>query len=226
LNLRYRASSDLAKDANSIYDFTSIFRVPCACLPDAKPLLILVNWHIAALDCVEFPAVMKAARSLWGDREGSVLIEATVLTPMLFVFLFGVFEFSFVFFQQQLIEAGVRDAARYLARIGPLSNGATPCTQVDPATASTTYLSYAQNIALYGQTSATGGTQRVAGWTGPVTITCPTSSDGNTYADGTSQYTITATTSFTDPTLGMFGYLGLNPPAIAVTHKERYIGPG
>jgi Flp pilus assembly protein TadG len=169
---------------------------------------------------------MKAARSLWGDREGSVLIEATVLTPMLFVFLFGVFEFSFVFFQQQLIEAGVRDAARYLARIPVTTSGATPCTQVDLTTVSTTYLSYAQNIALYGKTSTgTTSDQRVAGWTS-VTITCPTSSDGNTYADGTSQYTITATTSFTDPSLGFFGYLHLNPPAITVTHKERYIGPG
>ena len=169
---------------------------------------------------------MRVAKALWRDPEGSVLIEATVLTPMLFVFLFGVFEFSFAFFQQQLIETGVRDAARYLARIPLTTSGATPCTQVDPATASTTYLSYAQNIALYGQTSATGATQRVTGWAGPVTITCPTSSDGNTYADGTSQYTITVTTSFTDPTLGLMGYLGLTTPAISVTHKERYIGAG
>src|SRR5258708_25089012 len=98
---------------------------------------------------------MKAVKSLWRDREGSVLLETTVLTPMLFTLLFGVFEFSFVFLQQQLIEAGVRDAARYLARV-PLSSGSTPCTQTDPATG-TTYLAYAQNIALYGTTTA--GTQ-------------------------------------------------------------------
>ena len=167
---------------------------------------------------------MKAARFLWRDREGSVLIEATVLTPMLFVFLFGVFEFSFIFLQQQLIEAGVRDAARYLARIPLTTSGATPCTQTDPATG-TTYLAYAQNIALYGTTAS--GTQRVAGWTGPVTITCPTTDNSaGTYADGSTIYTIQATTSFTDPTLGSFGLLGLNPPSISVTHKERFIGPG
>ena len=167
---------------------------------------------------------MKVMSSLWGNREGSALLEASVLTPMLFSLAFGVMEFSFYFYQQQLIESGVRDAARYLARVPVTTNGATPCTQTDPATG-TSYLSYAQNIAIYGTTSAS--TQRVHGWTGPVTITCPTTNNsGGTYSDGTTIYTISATTSFADPALGFFGVLHLSAPSISVTHKERYIGPG
>jgi Flp pilus assembly protein TadG len=183
-------------------------------------------WHIGhrvLRVCVEALATMKVMRSLWGNREGSALLEAAVFTPMLFSLSFGVMEFSFYFYQQQLIESGIRDAARYLARV-PTTSGATPCTQTDPATG-TSYMTYAQNIAIYGTTSAS--TQRVHGWTGPVTITCPTTDNsGGTYSDGTTIYTISATTSFADPALGFFGVLHLSAPSISVTHKERYIGPG
>jgi Flp pilus assembly protein TadG len=166
---------------------------------------------------------MKTVDSLWHNHEGSPLVEAAVLTPMLFTLVFGVFEFSRFFYTQQLVEAGVRDAARYLARVGPLSGGSTPCTQTDSG--GTLYKTYAQNVAIYGSTST--GTARVTGWTGPVTITCPTTDNSaGTYQGGTTIYTITATTSFTDPSLGFFGLLGLNAPSISFTHKERFIGPG
>jgi Flp pilus assembly protein TadG len=169
---------------------------------------------------------MRALKSVWRCDEGSVLVEAAVLTPMLFSLVFGVVEFSFYLYQQQLIETGVRDAARYLARIPLTTSGATPCTQTDSATG-TAYSTYAQNIALYGTTSSSGATQRVKGWSGPVTITCPsTDNSGGSYADGTTIYTISATTSFSDPALGFFGLLHLTPPSISVTHKERFIGPG
>ena len=55
---------------------------------------------------------MRALKVVWGCSEGSVLVEAAVLTPMLFSLVFGVVEFSFYLYQQQLIETGVRDAAR------------------------------------------------------------------------------------------------------------------
>jgi hypothetical protein len=37
---------------------------------------------------------------------------------------------------------------------------------------------------------------------------------------------VTASTRFTDPALGFFGFLGLKTPAISVSHLERVIGPG
>ena len=55
-------------------------------------------------------------RSLWRDSEGTALVEATIVIPVLLVLLFGVFEFSALFWRQQLISTGVRDAARYLSR--------------------------------------------------------------------------------------------------------------
>jgi hypothetical protein len=152
------------------------------------------------------------------------LLEASVLTPLLLSVVLGVYEFSWYFYQQQQIEAGVRDAARYMARVPQPLSGFTPCTEVDSS--GNTYASYAQNIAAFGNTAGTG-IARVSGWLpAKVIITCAESPVGN-YADGTTTMTIIyVTTSFTDPTLGLFGFLGLAAPSISVTHQERFIGPG
>jgi hypothetical protein len=37
---------------------------------------------------------------------------------------------------------------------------------------------------------------------------------------------VTVSTTFTVPALGFFGFLGLKPPALTVSHQERVIGPG
>jgi len=165
-------------------------------------------------------------QSLWRDNEGTALVEGAVLMPVLLVVLGGVFEFSWIFYQQKLIEAGVRDAARYITRVPVPANDANPCDAKDPS--GTLYTTYAQNIAVYGSTSTTGFSQRVNGWTtGDVTITCPTfdNSSGN-YAGGATLYRVLVSTSFPDPSLGFFGLFGLSPPNISARHEERYIGPG
>ena len=90
----------------------------------------------------------RSAASVWRDDEGSVLIEATILMPFLVTLMFGLFEFSWYFHKQQLVESGVRDAARYLARVQDVAEGSNPCS-------SGTDVTNAQNIAVYGTT--TGG---------------------------------------------------------------------
>ena len=83
--------------------------------------------------------------------------------PVLIVLFFGVFEFSWYFYNQQLIEIGVRDAARYLAR-GPylsaanfIGEGTNPCLDA-------TNVAAAKNLAVTGTTDGSGGV-RVKGWT-------------------------------------------------------------
>src|SRR5260370_40574973 len=107
----------------------------------------------------------RLAASMWRDDEGSVLIEATILMPFLVTLMFGLFEFSWYFHKQQLVESGVRDAARYLARTAQDTSPPTnPCSNG-------TFVTDAKNIAVTGVVS--GGTARVPGWTpGSVTITC------------------------------------------------------
>ena len=55
-------------------------------------------------------------RSVWRDSEGTATVEAAIILPVLFILVFGVFEFSWLIFQQHLISTGIDDAARYIAR--------------------------------------------------------------------------------------------------------------
>jgi Flp pilus assembly protein TadG len=153
------------------------------------------------------------------DAEGSALIEASILTPLLITLMFGVFEFSWYFQKQQLVEAGVRDAARYMARVFDVQEGANPCS-------SGTDVTNAQNIAVTGMTS--GGTARVSGWSaGNVNVTCaPINNSNATYAGPQTLYIINVSTSFADPALGYLGMLNLSVPSLSASHTERQIGPG
>lgn len=154
------------------------------------------------------------------DDEGSALIEATILTPLLVTLMFGVFEFSWYFQKQQLVESGIRDAARYLARTAPDSSPPTnPCSNA-------AFVANAQNIAVTGVTS--GGTARVPSWTpANVVLSCnPLDNSAGTYEGPQTLYIITAGTSFADPALGYFSFLGLTTPNLSASHSERSIGPG
>src|SRR5271168_3950365 len=57
------------------------------------------------------------AISFWRDEEGSALVEATIVMPLLLSLFLGVFEFSWFLYNQQLVVSGLRDAARYMTRI-------------------------------------------------------------------------------------------------------------
>jgi Flp pilus assembly protein TadG len=162
--------------------------------------------------------MLKHLRSLLHDSDGSALLEATVLTPVLFILLFGVYEFSWYFYRQHVISTGVRDAARYLAR-----------TSVDNPCVSSANQTIAKNIA-----TTANGSARVAGWTtSNVAIACTPISKFVCGADtpcalnsGPDVYIVTVSTSYTPSTLGFFEFFGFDAPSIAVSHQERAIGQG
>jgi Flp pilus assembly protein TadG len=161
----------------------------------------------------------RSIASLWRDAQGSALVEAAVLMPVLIPIILGVFEFSWYFHYQQLVESGVRDAARYLARTNTADSDKNPCNDA-------TSVADAKLIATKGV--ITGGTARVPGWTvGSVTITCPSfANTGGNYLGATTIYRVTVSTSFTDPSLGFFGLLNLAVPSLSASHTERSIGGG
>lgn len=161
----------------------------------------------------------RSIASWWHDIEGSALVEAAVVMPVLIPLVVGVFEFSWYFQKQQLVESGVRDAARYMARTDAGALDANPCTD-------TAAVTKAQNIAANGV--ASGGTARVPTWTpGSVVITCPSfDNSGGNYNGAALIYRVTVTTSFPDPALGYFGRLGLPVPNLTASHTTRSIGPG
>jgi len=166
--------------------------------------------------------MLRRLRSLWRDRRGSALLEATVVTPFLFVLTFGVYEFSWFFYRQHLTSTGVHDAARYLAR-----TSLNPCEASNAANQTN-----AKNIATNGVTS--GGMARVPGWTASnVTISCPTISRSVCGAatpcvlgTGANLRLVTVSTSYTPATLGLLGFFGFSAPTISVSHQERAVGRG
>jgi Flp pilus assembly protein TadG len=141
-----------------------------------------------------------------------------VLTPVLFVLLFGVYEFSWYFYRQHVISTGVRDAARYLAR-----------TSVNDPCLSSANQTVAKNIA-----TLANGSARVAGWNASnVSIACTPitkfACGANTPCvlnSGPNVYIVTVSTTYTPATLGFFEFLGFTAPSIAVSHQERAIGQG
>ena len=160
---------------------------------------------------------LRRLQSLWRNDEGSALIEGAILMPFLLVLVLGVLEFSWLIDQQHLISTGIYDAARYLARS---ANPRDFAIQKD-----------AKNLATTG--AIDGNTARVRGWT-PLdvkvtygSVNNPVGGNGLTlYRGGAVVESVTVSTTFTVPSLGFFGFLGLKPPALTVSHQERIIPPG
>ena len=144
------------------------------------------------------------------DR-GSALVEAALVLPVFLALVGGVYEFGFYFYQQQLIEAGVRDAARYLALTADPTDSASQ--------------SNAKSLAVYGSISR-APRARVLGWSAEniTVVVNPVDNSSVTYAGGPTIRIITVSTTFADPTLGFLGLLGLSAPTISVSHQERSVG--
>jgi Flp pilus assembly protein TadG len=156
-------------------------------------------------------------RTLWRDSEGSALVEGSIILPVLFVLVFGVFEFSWTICQQHLILTGISDAARYIAR---------STTPHDPTTKKD-----AKYLATTG--AVDGETPRVRGWTADdidiaYTFLKNSASDKGltNFRGGELIESVTVSTTFTVPPLEFFGILKLSPPTLNVSHQERILGPG
>jgi Flp pilus assembly protein TadG len=160
---------------------------------------------------------VRILQSLWRNGEGSALIEGAIVVPLLLILVLGVFEFSWLIDQQHLISTGIHDAARYIAQ------SANPNDL--------TIQKHAKNLATTG--AIDGDTARVRGWAArDVSISYssvenPVDVNGSTtFRGGAVIRSVTVSTTFTVPSLGFFGFLGLKPPALTVSHQERVIGPG
>ena len=149
------------------------------------------------------------------DERGTAAIEAALTFPFLVLVGSGLFEFGNIFYNYELIQTGVRDSARYLARVA------------DPATSETA----ARNIAVRG-TVDTSGSLRVSWWQAAnVQIsyrTTPNPVDANTgrriYRGNDPLTVIRVSTDFNYPGFGLLNRVGLGPLRITAAHEERYVG--
>jgi len=160
----------------------------------------------------------KMIRRIVTDNEGSALLEGTIVVPVLFSLVFGVLEFSYYFYQHHLVSTGVRDAARYLARVNDPNNA--------------TSQAIAQSLAATGSPTPGSTFRRVAGFDpAEVIITVTPIANvaggicGVNPCRGTNPLNrITVTGSFAWQPLGFWGFFGFGNKNVTVTHSERGIG--
>ncbi len=158
---------------------------------------------------------MRSKAGIIRDCRGAAFLEMAVLTPVLVLLAAGVFEFGRVLYHHQLIETGVRDAARYLSR--------RPNPSADEAAAT--------ELAVMGRIGGT--TQRVSWWpsTG-VAYAYTTLANPINGATGERTYRgpdpirmVRVTASATYPGFGMLRVMGITSgSAVSFSHQERIIG--
>ncbi|TPI35048.1 pilus assembly protein [Mesorhizobium sp. B3-2-1] len=151
-----------------------------------------------------------------GEENGAALVEVALVVPFMLLLSAGVFELSNILNTRLLLEAGVEDGARYMARCND-SNWNTCVT-------------LGTNLAVNG--AVTNGTARVTGWkTSQITVT-PSLTDAVDATTGTELYlsstpkvaVVEVSTSFPYSDLGLWSYLGFGALTITVSHQERVFG--
>jgi Flp pilus assembly protein TadG len=161
--------------------------------------------------------ILRHLRKFGREERGAVLVEMTLVTPLMIVLSAGVFEFGNLIHEKLLIEAGLRDAARYAAR----------CTD---AVTGVNCQANARNIAAFG--SVTGSTERVSGWDdSAVTISTSTTANNVDPNTGHGQYrgtgpivTVRAETSVPYTPVGLLAVIGIDGIMLNAAHEERFIG--
>mgnify|MGYP000604468180 CR=1 FL=1 len=148
------------------------------------------------------------------DENGSVLLEALLLLPVLTIFSIGVLEFGNVLWQRHQLQTGVRDAARYWSRC-----------HADQPTGNPPFNSWcseaiARNIAFHGNPGGTGPL-RVPGWDEPAELTIAPNPQPD-HPTATDLVTVTGRVEYMGSPL--FGALNIPILDIEYTHTERYLG--
>ena len=149
------------------------------------------------------------------SNSGASMVEFTLMITFLLTLALGVFEFGRYMYGQHLVTAGVRDGARYLARLG------------DPTLAANQ--TAAKNIAVFGNATGTG-TARVSYWAAsdvtatPLSIPNDDGAGNALYRGGANITIIELSTAVAFPDLGMLNMIGVGSLMIRASHQERHIG--
>lgn len=159
------------------------------------------------------PVVLRA----FADEGGAAAIEAAAALPFLVALGAGLFELGGAFYNYELMQTGVRDGARYLARVA------------DPTAAAA--VTAAKNLAVTGTIGGTASA-RVKGWqTSQLQVTyvqTANPADATTglrqYRGGASLTTIHMASAMPYAGLGLLSAFNLGAITIRAAHEERYVG--
>jgi Flp pilus assembly protein TadG len=153
--------------------------------------------------------------SFFKAKRGAALVEFSLVAPLLIFLMCGLAEFASILRQYHIMEKGVRDAGRYLARV-PM----TGCTLNGAAVAR------AQNLALTGRTDS--GSFLLPSWTDPNTVSvvvvqCINNTSG-TYRGRANMPVIEVTAGAPYADLGLLSIIGVGNIDLAVSHQQLWIG--
>ncbi|MBZ9985959.1 pilus assembly protein [Mesorhizobium sp. BH1-1-5] len=166
------------------------------------------------------------------DRRGSVLVEMTLVAPLMLLLSAGVFEFGNLIHDRLLMQAGLTDAARFGARCNSQLYTDAGQSAIDCADMAT-------NIAVYGTASVTvvsgkvTNSPRVTGWQKTnVTVTIGASgSCHDAVSGGITQYRsvtpqvciVRAEGTYPYSGVGMLAFLNIGTITLSGSHEERLI---
>lgn len=156
------------------------------------------------------------------DQRGAVLVEMTLITPLMLFLSAGVFEFGNLIHDKLLMEAGLSDGARFAARCNS--------QMYTDAGLAINCADTAANIAVFGN-AAGSGNSRIDGWqkanvTVTTTFACYDAVVGGVtkYRSTTAQVcTVRATGTFAYTGVGMLALVGVGPITLSGHHDERLI---
>jgi hypothetical protein len=162
---------------------------------------------------------MRTIHDIARDRSGASLVEFTLMAPALLALMVGLAEFGGALRQHHVMAKGVRDAARYLARVEP---GGCPPAGATWGTA----VGRAQALAVTGTFDASA-TPLLPGWTDlssvTVNVTCVDNS-GEIWRGDVSIPIVEVTASAPYQDIGALSFLGLAAPTITVSHTQMSVG--
>ncbi|WP_156751092.1 TadE/TadG family type IV pilus assembly protein [Mesorhizobium sp. AA23] len=157
------------------------------------------------------------------DQRGAVLIEMTLVAPLMLTLSAGVFEFGNLIHDKLLMEAGLSDGARFAARCNSQIYTDAGLAAIDCADIAT-------NIAVYGKPAITQtDVARISGWQkANVTVTIGTGCHDAVVA-GVTQYRSTtaqvcivqADGTYAYTGVGMLSLVGIGPITLSGSHQER-----
>lgn len=150
----------------------------------------------------------------FADRSGSAAAEMMLVMPILFALIFTTFEGGHYMWTEHKALKGVRDGARFAARLPfeyySCSNSALVAPTTPGAPTATTRTTQIKNLTRTGQLS--GGTAKIPGWGSTddvvVTVTCKGGYTQGLYVNVSGGApTVTVSTVVTYPSiLGLLGF--------------------
>ena len=168
----------------------------------------------------------RPVRDVAADESGAVAVEVAIATPFLVLLTAGIVEYGSMMYSAQLLQAGVRDAARYLATL--------PGLPTAPAAARQQAEARARQLAVTG-TVASGGRPRVQHWTADeagVAIAYAAVANPRDAATGLrayrgddAVYVVRVTGRIDHPGIGLLQAIRVGPVPVNAVHEERHVAP-